>query len=77
MLGAKVFFVLYETLKFHKFQSGNFKYDNSFFQIPVQKYANREIMVPNLFFSLTKFYVKEKKKFGTKISLFAYFWTGI
>ena len=53
MLGAKGFFALYETLKFHKFQSGNFKYDNIFFQIPVQKYVNREILVPNLFFSLT------------------------
>ena len=41
------FFVLTETLQFHKFVSADFRFENKF-KIAAQKYPNRTILVSNL-----------------------------
>ena len=41
-------FALHETLHINKFEGGDLKYDNTFFEIPVQKCQNKASLVPNL-----------------------------
>ena len=43
---------LHETLHIDKFKGPDFKYNNSFFQISVQKYPNKAILLPILIFFL-------------------------
>ena len=36
------------TLQLDKFEEADFKYDNSFFKFPAQRYPNKVFLVPNL-----------------------------
>ena len=57
------FVVLHETLHFNKFKGADFKYDNIFFQIPVQKHPNNKaFLVPNWSFFYMTLYILTNEK---------------
>ena len=46
---------MHKSLKLSKFEDVGFKFDNTFFKIPAQKYSNETFLVSNLTLQLEKF----------------------